>query len=314
MLEYDKAIYNSALKKCMHSKIDAFILKNENAIFHYAKINNLDIRDITKQIKLHIPQFDLSSIDNNNFFSQNIVPILDIRFNNYAINFQNYLKKCGFDKISNSEVLKIKDYYIVEERTHKKIIGIEVRIVDIKDAEFIESKFHYLRSFREDGIYHIGLFIEGFDTPICYMNFCQIQREYKKEVKELVQKAFGKIDFESSKMIELSRVWGCGKLPQNTISFLVSHGVKHFSNLNYEFMGTAVNPYLDFSGKSILASNFSPFAVRPVQYQYKANGEYVKLLSSENKKPCLMKMPPNILYVKEMQKNKKTLPIQIIHI
>ena len=79
-------------------------------------------------------------------------------------------------------------------------------------------------------------------------------------------------------------------------------------------MITAVNPYMGFTGVSMLASNFIPFAIRPVQYQYAKNGEYITIRSSENKKPCKMKMPSNILYIQEIQKTNKLQSIKLIRI
>jgi hypothetical protein len=221
------------------------------------------------------------------------------------------LQSCGFDKIATSKELKIKGWEIVEKDTHNKIVRIEVKKVNEQDAKFIESELHYLRSYREDGVYRIGVFIEGYSFPICYMSFCAIDRSDKEEA---IKKALQQQDFDSSKTIELSRVFGCGKLPKNTISFLVSQGAEYFRERGYEYMITAVNPYMGFAGISMLASNFIPFAIRPVKYQYATNGEYITIRSSENKKPCKMKMPFNILYIQEIQKTNKMQPVKFIHI
>jgi hypothetical protein len=312
MLIYNKDIYYNVLKGCVHNKINTFILNNESAIILYANNNNINISDIKKQIKLHIPQFDPSDIEEKQFFSSKIVPILNKRFNNYVANFQNYLQQCGFDTISYSDDLKLKNSYVVEKQTYKKVVEIEIREINEQDAKFIESELHYLRSFREDGIYRIGLFIKCFKLPICYMSFCKIDRDDKKEA---IKKSLGSQSIDYYKMIELSRVFGCGKLPKDCISFLVSCGTKHFRKLGYEYMITAVNPYLDFNGISMIASNFSPFATRPVQYQYSiTNGEYITIRSSGKKKTCKIKTPHNILYIKEIQKQKEKLQIQMVNI
>jgi len=307
---FDKqnGVYNCLLSNCKHNQIDTYVIEQENIITEYSRKNNIDIKEIKKQIRLHLPKFEIIHIKDNNFWCNELEPILNNRFKSYTVDFTNYLNECGYKRISSGN-FKIKNNVIFEENSNENI-DIDIREVEENEAIFIEEKLHYLHTCRTDGFYRIGLYIKGYKLPICYMSFCKIDRIDKLET---IKKSLNINNLDSSKIIELSRVFGCGNLPSNTISFLIAFGTRYYRNLGYKYMITAVNPYLGYRGTSIMASNFLPFAIRPVKYIYSTiTGEYAPIRTNGQKREALIKMPGNILYIKKIEQSKKTIQINFI--
>lgn len=195
-----------------------------------------------------------------------------------------------------SKIVKRKENKIVII-TDDEILDAEIKEVDSEKAAFIEEKLHYLKSPRTDAITRLGLYIKGYAWPICYMSFSLVDREDKLIALE---KSTG-LCIESDKVIELTRVYGCGKLPRNTVSYLLGYSTRKFRNRKFEFMITAVNITLGFTGISMIASKFVPFATRAVNYQYDVKGNYCTQRVNSNACRTKNDMPPNILYVKEIQ-------------
>ena len=273
MLEIKKEIHISLIEKCENDQLDSFFSKNETEIRAYSETNGIDINDIIKQIRLHLPLFEHSIINSKQFFIQGMIPLLDKRFNNYLTSLNYYFIKCGIDSISNFSNLHLKGNSIVEKNTNKKIADFEVHEVNEDVAKFIECELHYLHSFRKESKYRIGLFIKDYSHPLCYMSFCDIDR---KDKIDAIQMSLGFNSYDYTKTIELSRVFGCGKLPYNTISFLISQGTKYYRKLGYEYLITSRN--------------------------------------SELRKQSNIEMPPNILYIKEVQKISRLTPVKIVSI
>ena len=187
--------------------------------------------------------------------------------------------------------------YILKKNNGEVIVVANLVIAEVTYdmGRFIENKLHYLHSFRDDAILRLGLFIEGCSYPICYMSFSRIDRLDK--IKALRKSLNTQVD--TKEIIELSRVYGCGDLPKNTISYLISMAKDYLAD--YRYLITAVNINLGFLGTSMLSAGFVPYALRPVKYSYNINGHYV----TSRKQICNTivaqdKMPPNILYVKEL--------------
>jgi len=300
MLEFKKEIHISLIEKCENDQLDSFFSKNETEIRAYSETNGIDINDIIKQIRLHLPLFEHSIINSKQFFIQGMIPLLDKRFNNYLTSLNYYFIKCGIDSISNFSNLHLKGNSIVEKNTNKKIADFEVHEVNEDVAKFIECELHYLHSFRKESKYRIGLFIKDYSHPLCYMSFCDIDR---KDKIDAIQMSLGFNSYDYTKTIELSRVFGCGKLPYNTISFLISQGTKYYRKLGYEYLITAVNPYLGFTGTSMIAYCYS-----------QTSNEYITSRNSELRKQSNIEMPPNILYIKEVQKISRLTPVKIVSI
>lgn len=300
MLSYEKLIYEEIKESCKCSELDFLIEANKTSIKKYAYENKLNVDDVKKQIKLHAPQFEKKLYTTRNFLKKYIFPILDGVFNNYHKIFSTYLKQCGGNLIDNHFQCKYKNHNgnkSIVITNGKSEISAEIKLVDSGIGNYIENYFHYLRSARSTPVLQIGLFIKNHSWPICYMCFCSIDRDDKLQS---LNKSLN-ISVDKNSVVELSRVFGFGNLPQNTISLLVGYAAKLLKKKNYQYIVTAVNITLGFSGHSMLASQFVPYAIRPVTYSYNHLGKYCTIRNEPSLRYSTTPMPPNILFVREIE-------------
>jgi hypothetical protein len=282
--------------------------ENATSIERKAKQIGVDVREFKRQIRLHAPQFSEHQYLEPNFLYKNVYPILEKLLSSYSENMNIYRYKCGAElfrcnknskmfikRITNSSG-HIGATIITKNNQNQVSTNIELVVKSVDDmiANFLENELHYLHSFRYDAKLRLGLFVKGCEYPMCYMSFSDIDRIDKVEA---LSNSLA-ISINANKVIELSRVFGCGNLPKNVISFLVSEAAKQLTR--YEYIITAVNLNLSFSGKSMMASGFVPYAFRPVHYSYNNNGFYSTKRKKEDHKTSPNKSIPNVLYVREI--------------
>lgn len=303
---YEKKAYEDFILTSKSTELDIVVKDYETDLEAKAKALGVSITEFKRQIKLHSPQFPQEDYCKPHFLTKSIYPILTDLLKGYPNEFEKYRLISGANLFDNKK-LKIKydkensnNALIIEDRKrngNNSNVNIKLCVKEVQEStgQYIEEKLHYLRSFRNDAIFRVGLFIVGYKNPICYMSFSNIDREdkiiaLKKSMNQQISK---------DEVIELSRVYGCGNLPMNTISFLISKTVIFLKNYNY--LITAVNTNLGFSGMSMLASGFVPFAFRPVNYFYDYNGFYTTKRKNIICKKSPNPMIQNILYVKNIK-------------
>ena len=303
MLLYERVIFEDIKDKCRFHDLDFLIEANKTQIEDFACNNEVDNETVLKQIKLHAPQFEKGLYTTNEFLKKSIFPILAPILCNYTRNFNKYIELCGgkilkkgdklaWDKERNRDKNQ-KKYFVVKGKSE---IKGEIKFVEESVGEFIEEKLHYLRATRKDSICRIGLFLDNYELPICYMSFSTIDREDKLKA---LSKSLD-LEINEHEVVELSRVFGCGNLPQNSISLLTAFANRYFKKRNVSYMITAVNITLGFSGNSMLASGFVPYAIRPINYYYDELNQYCTKRKGNYTHSCNYTMPPNILFVREI--------------
>lgn len=319
MFLYERILYEDIITECHKAEIEMIIKSSESKIKSYSDKCGVCIDDIKKQIRLHAPQFKKRFYTNKDFFATYMLPILDRLFDDaYLKTYDEYVKKSGAKyllQMDHNTLIKMKGGvpYIVPciktkdpetneihysyEKYNSEWLPLDIKLVENEIASLIESKLHYLRSERRDSITRIGLFRRDFEYPICYMSYCFVDREDKKIA---LVKSLGDISIQDHEMIELARVYGCGKLPGNAISFLNGRAMVTQDLKKYNIFITAVNPAIGFTGNSVKGAGFIPYATRPVSYYYNSNGLYCTNRESETRQGTVgvTSMPENILYVK----------------
>lgn len=304
MVFFENNIYKTIKKTCRVDCIEKTLRLNKDRINEYAYARNIDVDTIKKQIRLHIPQFNSRLYAEKNFLDDYIFPILDIVFKDYKKQYEWYLRNCGAKAIVNMKtVVRWGDrnngvLEILDDESQKFIVNAKIKIVDENIGNYIEKNLHYLRGTRKESFYRLGVFIENFKWPICYMNFCMVDRSDKIKSVEMF---LGK-ETDSKCIIELSRVYGCGNLPRNMISLLIGYSAKLLRKQYIKYIITAVNLSLGFNGNSMIYSGMIPFATRKVKYNYNYSGEYcTKRRDEEIIRNNILLMPPNMLYIKPIQ-------------
>lgn len=299
MISFERVIYEDIKDECCCPELEFLLEVNKTQIERYACDNNVNLSDLKKQIKLHAPRYEKSLYTTKNFLKKNIFPTLDSIFKEHKTQFNDYYCKCGAEYIERNSRLcwqhqdGVKKLVICHMDSD---IEAEIREVDNLTGFYLESHLHYLKAPRKDSVLRLGLYIKNFPLPICYMNFCPLDREDKL----LALKKSLDEDIKKAKVIELSRVFGCGNLPLNTVSLLVGYASKFFRKKNYLYMITAVNLTLGFNGNSMLASQFVPYATRPVKYYYDEQNRYCTSRKGTVVTKSPNNMPPNILYVRRV--------------
>ena len=322
MLLYEKIAFEDSVTKCESVKLKTLLDSQDSNIKLKANSLGVDEREFIRQVRLHAPRFPKSSYYTPNFLSNNVYPTLEKLLQSYPNDFKVYRENCGAfmldcgTGLSEEELIVMRnqdrhpDAVIVatkkigeQKRNHpSKIMSkLCVKIVEEEMGKYLEEKLHYLHSFRNDAIIRIGLFIQEYNYPVCYMSFSKIDRIDKLlSLKKSLNR-----DISNDEVIELSRVYGCGNLPKNSISFLIAASKKYLKG--YKYLITAVNINLGFSGNSMISSGFVPYAFRPVNYAYNAEGFY-----TAKRNPCQElsispnEMPPNILLVREIESSGST--------
>jgi len=316
MLLYEKIAFEDSIKVCESIEIKTLIEGKRTSICDKAKVLSVDEREFCRQIRLHAPRFLFSNFMDKYFLAKKIYPIMESIFTRYSKHNSSYKEKCGANKLNialvENEMLLVKkeinknfNASIIKKVSkfdkYDTIANLNVQSVDATISEILENKLHYLHSFREDAKYRFGLFIDGYTYPICYASFAEVDREDKVRA---LQESLG-FEMKNPEIIELSRVFGCEHLPKNAISFLVAASLRYLGK--YKYLITAINHNLGFTGKSMLSAGFIPYAFRPVRYAYDINGYYItKRGKYEVSKVSPNKMPPNVLYVRELKSSGKS--------
>jgi len=300
MLLYERIAYEDYLKNCKSEQLDILLQGRESSLKQFARSQHVDEKEVIRQVRLHAPREQQMNYGNKHFLEKSIFPVLEKLFKDYKVKFSEYRVSCGAE-ILERESLRVKrgkepniDAIIID-KDNDVIAELQIQEINEEIGKLIEGELHYLRSFRDDAIIRVGLFLVGYKMPICYMSFTDIDRADKVEALNHSLDP----EINQNEVVELSRVYGCGNLPKNTISFLVGASMKYLRH--YKYIITAVNINLGFTGLSILVSGFVPYAIRPVTYSYSASGFYTarrKHIRSVYHSPN--KMPPNILYVREI--------------
>jgi hypothetical protein len=172
-----------------------------------------------------------------------------------------------------------------------------LREVDESVGLEIETCLHYMLAKAHSVIFRAGLFLRGCSHPIAYMAISRLDRRYKLRALEEALR----VAVEPSFCANVSRVYGFGDLPRNTISRLTSFAARELVGRGVGYFVTAVNPFLGFNGLSMLSSGFRPYALCPVAYGYDSSGSYTPRRDCPSIEAAL-DTPPNILFVRGLRK------------
>lgn len=139
------------------------------------------------------------------------------------------------------------------------------------DGVEIQERIHYIHKARDDTAFHLGLYVDGGDFPICYCAVSPCDREYQRSA---LARYLGE-DIPTEDIAVLTRAYGYSRLPKNAMSKmfdLTARTVREATRKRY--LITALNPFLGFRGSIFLGSSFRVFATSPMSYNYDMQGMY----------------------------------------
>lgn len=254
------------IKKCIDEILEDSILRWSKELILLSKKLKIQKSIIFRQARLHLPNFTLTEL-NEQFLPEKLVKSISIRLNFYNKDYAFYADKSGINQLSSNAI--IKSGYISDVNQD---FEIEFKQVDKEIGDFIEEKLHYLQSPRLDSITRFGMFLKGYEYPICYLSFTKITRYYRLHcVKNSLND-----NIKSDDILNLARVYGGINLPKNSISKTISVSSKLLAKSKVKFMTTSLNPLLGFNGTSFSSSGFKVIGLCPVTYNY-LNNSYMTI-------------------------------------
>lgn len=166
---------------------------------------------------------------------------------------------------------------ILTVRNNEVSYVIRFEFVDESIGFDIQDNLHYIHKRRKDTVFHFGLFVEGYNYPICYCAISKCDRKYQAD--SLSKVISENIPLEN--IYVLTRSFGFSPLPHNMMSKLFDKAVRYVRNYhridnNYpKFLITTLNPFLGFNGGIFLGSSFTPYATSPMEYRYNQRELYL---------------------------------------
>jgi len=204
-------------------------------------------RDLYKQVLLHLPRFSRDALSDS----------LLIRAEAERLAGRLLLKRQSFQAWTSRPAIPYLDKS-----------NLFVCPCDLKIAQDICDRFHYIGSFRE-AMFHLGLYAPSVDrVPMALVSLSRM------DIRNL-EWLFGP-PAQDSKVLVLSRLFVFDWAPRNTVSFFLARVntwiKRHMPKV--DTLVTYVNPNLGFSGASFLASNWKPLLETGVRYLY-LNQNYI---------------------------------------
>ena len=193
------------------------------------------------------------------------------------------------DRFGIRREMKIKNHsvHIGDDR----IIPLEVRTVAPSMGQYFQSRLHYLLSPRADNYFEAGLFQDGATWPLLYLGFSTCDRP------DLLS-AINYSNHRQGFPLVLSRTVGVSDLPANAFSYTLRRALRLIRDGDYpvSHLITAINPFVGFTGTSVVAAGLRPVASRRVRYRYDTRGHFTAArLASTDSVSCRRRVPPNMI-------------------
>jgi len=277
------------------SDINERVLRHASDIDTVASVLGIDPNYLSVQVRLMIPYYTRKEIFDSEGpqvnFIREILRKLRLSLERFEVNYLSFRKANGSDLLKNlfeesrkefKTIQKGNDFYITNGIRE---INIRFGEVDEFTGISIQNNLHYIHKYRKDTKFHFGLFLEGYNKPICYCAFSVCDREYQARALSLATNS----DIIPEDIYVMTRAFTFSPAPKNLMSKLFERSIKFIQQNNREatnktpsYIITALNPFLGFNGSVFLGSNFKVFATSPMKYKYSTEGLYLNRRSKAN--------------------------------
>jgi len=254
--------------------IDNIIYSYASDIDTVAYVLGIDRNYLSSQVRLHVPWYSSAVLTEQDglLIIREILSHLKSSLSEFDVNYQVHRKLNGIDLIAGSaKVVKKRTEIWIEDSSQ---IRPKVCFNEIPESFGIEIQktMHYIHHARADTKYHLGLTLEKHIAPLCYAAFSDLDREYLLKALNVFLP-----DTCSSpqKVAVMTRAFGYNPLPSNMMSMLFSCSANKLKDEGYDYIITALNPFLGFRGSIFLGASYFPFATSPMKYIYDQNGSYL---------------------------------------
>ena len=229
-------------------RIASFLQANLNIIKEVPRPNFISLDTLERQILLYIPRlFTDSHKPTPNEFKGEIKRIINILQ----------------DKIE-----PFKDFLGPPSNPPRSIKEMVFSIIDAPIAKIIHERFHYLGSFRNDGI-HLGFRSQDEDKVISLITLSPFDLDHIYP--------YVPTGVSISEIMVVSRIYSFDWSPRNTISYMLkrTNQFLYENHRNIKMLITYLNPNIGFTGSSYKASGWNLFGKEGgTRYSY-LDGNYI---------------------------------------
>lgn len=271
------------------SRVDYLISTYASDIDTVARVLGIDPSYLSVQVRILLPfynsnQIHLASPSSEIYLIREVLTKLRKSLESFEVKYLHHKLNNGIDNLpADLQVFDKANTLMVKNK--EASYEIRFKLVDESIGFDIQDSLHYIHKRRKDTKFHFGLFLEGYDYPICYCAISKCDRKYQATS---LSKVIGE-DIPHDNIYVMTRSFGFSPLPHNMMSKLFDNTVKyirnyHRSDSNYpKYLITALNPFLGFNGGIFLGSSFTPYATSPMEYRYNEGGLYLNRRSDIGK-------------------------------
>lgn len=299
---------------------DEVVYSHASDIDTVAYVLGIDHNYLSSQVRLHIPWYSADEIKTADglITIRQILAQLRNELSEFGINHKVHRALNGIDSIAGNAQLKKKNGQMWIEDSSKK--RPEVKFCNIPAAFGLEiqQSMHYIHHARYDTRFHFGLTLKDYVAPLCYASFSDNDRMY---LENALISALPEGCSKPKRIAVMTRAFGYNPLPKNMMSTLFSCSAKVLKDEGYDYIVTALNPYLGFKGSIFWGASYFPFATSPMTYIYDKYGSYINRRSSSPDEVVVQKYttPPILWLVHPLRRSdlnvmEKTSELNIYHI
>ncbi|QCV88014.1 hypothetical protein FEZ32_06245 [Acidipropionibacterium jensenii] len=255
--------------------IDAWLKDASSDIDTVAFVLGVDPQYLRVQVMLHIPFYTWEELQSQGIIVvvRRVLSRLRQELDEFSSIARVHRQLNGADLVRPGALLRSSYGELTAERSDAESSPILFDAVPPAFANSIQKDIHYIHSVRRDTIFHAGLRFIDHPAPFAYAAFSELDRVYlKTALKASMQ---GTVDVADSRVVVMTRAFGYSPTPKNAMSKLFDLSAQRLQELGYEWIITAINPFLGFKGSIFSGSSYFPFATSPMHYKYTAEGAYI---------------------------------------
>ncbi len=254
---------------------------------------------LSVQLRLMLPQYDESDLRGRE--AVDVVREVLVKLRHALADFEGYYRqhraRNQIDRIPAGLKLKGRRSNLRLDADNEALPVIFDRVNE-RDGFEIQDRIHYIHQARPDTQLHLGLFLPDADFPACYCALSECDREYQRAA---LSAAVG-TDIPMSNIAVMTRAYGYTPLPKNMMSKLFDLTARELQkNEQYDYIITALNPFLGFSGSIFLGASYVPFARSPMVYHYTAEGLYTNRRGASDRIVQQYSTPPIVWLCRDLK-------------
>lgn len=261
------------LARLRDERIDSLVYGAARDIDTVALVLGIDPHYLSIQVRVHIPFFGIEEQKDEIGMIRLILQRLRSRLASFETIYAAHRKLNGIESLRNGPARiehRGTGLFIVRENGEQ--IDARFGVVAESVGVSIQRDLHYIHRERSDTLFHLGIFHHGYDAPISYVAFSRLDRDY---ILRAMKSAFPNLTSESPNVAVMTRAFGYSPLPKNVMGKMFDLACIHLREAGFQYVVTAVNPFLGFRGSSFTGASFQVFATSPMRYLYDSAGGYM---------------------------------------